>query len=144
MPTRRRSPFADLRQDGAHLPWAAARDAPQWAGPCGSRTSRPTLKRACHGHAPGTAPRPPPAASRPAEPAAHGAAGDPVAQATVRAVLAGLGEFARLGVQPMALDEQANQPAGAAPGTVIAVCRQATALGRLERLPPAYELTLGG
>ncbi len=83
-------------------------------------------------------------ADRAALQAAELSAGDPVDQATVRSVLDRLGQYELLASQAMVLDEQANQPAGAAPGNVIAVYRQATDLMQLELLPPAYNLTLGG
>jgi hypothetical protein len=83
-------------------------------------------------------------ADRAAMQAAELSAGDRVDQATVRSVLDGLGQYERLASQAMVLDEQANHPAGPAPGNVLAVYRQATDLMQLELLPPAYNLTLGG
>ncbi len=83
-------------------------------------------------------------ADRAAMQAAELSAGDPVDQATVRSVLDGLGQYERLASQAMVLDEQADHPASPAPRSVIAVYRQATDLMKLELLPPAYNLTLGG
>jgi hypothetical protein len=83
-------------------------------------------------------------ADRAAMQAAELSAGDPIDQATVRSVLDGLGQYERLASQAMVLDEQANHPAGPPPRNVIAVYRQATDLMKLELLPPAYNLTLGG
>lgn len=83
-------------------------------------------------------------ADRAAMQAAELSAGHPIDQATVRSVLDGLGQYERLASQAMVLDDQANHPAGTAPGNVIAVYRQATDLMKLDLLPKAYNLTLEG
>jgi len=67
---------------------------------------------------------------------------DPEAQATVRELLDGMGQYEQLAARAMQLDEQSKHEAGAAPGNVLAVHRQATDLMTQDLLPKAYNLTL--
>ena len=83
-------------------------------------------------------------ADRAAMQAAELSASNPIDQATVRSVLDGLGRYEQLASRAMVLNEQANHPAGAPPGNVLAVYRQATDLMKLQLLPQAYNLTLAG
>ena len=83
-------------------------------------------------------------ADRAAMQAAELSANNPIDQATVRSVLDGLGRYEQLASRAMVLNEQANHPAGAPPGNVLAVYRQATDLMKLQLLPQAYNLTLAG
>ncbi|GGK89493.1 hypothetical protein Sme01_49810 [Sphaerisporangium melleum] len=74
--------------------------------------------------------------------AADLAGGDASAQATVQAVLDGLGRYERLAARALLLDERSGHPAGPPPQAVLDVYRQATDLMRLDLLPKAYNLTL--
>jgi hypothetical protein len=74
--------------------------------------------------------------------AADLAGDDPTEQATVRAVLDGLGRYERLAARALLLDEQSPHPAGPPSQAVLDIYRQATDLMRLDLLPKAYNLTL--
>ncbi|MFC6082599.1 hypothetical protein [Sphaerisporangium aureirubrum] len=74
--------------------------------------------------------------------AADLAGDDPTEQATVRAVLDGLGRYERLAARALLLDEQSGHPAGPPSQAVLDIYRQATDLMRLDLLPKAYNLTL--
>lgn len=67
---------------------------------------------------------------------------DPTAQATVDAVLDGLGRYEQLASRAIVLDEQSGHRAGPPPEQVMRVYREATDLMRLELLPKASNLTL--
>ncbi|MDH2426290.1 hypothetical protein [Sphaerisporangium sp. TRM90804] len=74
--------------------------------------------------------------------AADLAGDDATAQATVRALLDGLGRYERLASRALVLDERAGHAAGPPSSQALAVYRQATDLMRLDLLPKAYNLTL--
>ncbi|WP_344056794.1 hypothetical protein, partial [Sphaerisporangium rubeum] len=75
---------------------------------------------------------------------------DPTQQATVQAVLDGLGRYERLAAAALLLDQQGGAARGGTGGTagtarsdnVLNTYRQATDLMRLDLLPKAYNLTL--
>ncbi|MEO3854588.1 hypothetical protein [Acrocarpospora sp. B8E8] len=74
--------------------------------------------------------------------AADLARGDPTGQATVRAVLDGLGRYERLVSRALLLDEQSPHAPGPPSQPALDAYRQATDLMRLDLLPKAYNLTL--
>ncbi len=74
--------------------------------------------------------------------AAHLAAGDDTAAATVRSVLDRLGEYERLAAQALQLNDQAPHAAGPPRADVIRLYRQAGDVMRLKLLPQAYNLAL--
>ncbi|WP_186356110.1 hypothetical protein [Streptomonospora sp. PA3] len=74
--------------------------------------------------------------------AAQLAAGDPVEEENVRAVMEGMNRYENLVAQARLLNDEAGRPAGEPPDEVVELYRRAGELMRQDILPKAYNLTL--